>query len=488
MGNDAPGSQQRERSLRQLVPARPWRVATVAAAIAIAGCVAYEPKPIDPQRTATDFSARRIDAPQWRDEIARLIPSAAQNWPPQEWDRAHLLALAMVANPKLSQARAQVDAALAHEVTAGQTPNPEMTLQSEYARHDPHPWLYGIGLDFLVRSPGIRDLDIQLAQLETRNARWELLDQIWNTRHALITALSDREAAHRRVALLDRLAAAQDRLVQIGEKRVAAGEDSPSDLLLVRQGQLEISQQQADARLAAANAQAALAASLGMPQSALETLQTDWPQWGEPADVDAQALRAAREQALLSRSDLASAIGDYAQAEVKLHQAILRQYPQFHLSPGYYWDHGIAKFPFDVGFALPLFNRSQGEIGQARAARDVAGARMLAVQADIFGQIDAAENSERIARENADIAARQFAVGQKQQQNAHVGVKLGAIELDEQIRADVLALHSELELLQMRAQWQATRNAVEDALRTPLSGPELQMPQPVSVDASGAHR
>jgi hypothetical protein len=57
----------------------------------------------------------------------------------------------------------------------------------------------------------------------------------------------------------------------------------------------------------------------------------------------------------------------------------VRQYPQFQLSPGYYWDHGIAKFPFDVGFTLPLFNRSEGEIAEARAAREVAGQRMLAV-------------------------------------------------------------------------------------------------------------
>jgi outer membrane protein, heavy metal efflux system len=460
----------------------------VAVAAVLAGCVAYEPKPMDVHGSAADFSARSLDAAQAHEEIARLLPSAAQNWPPQQWNRAQLLALALVTNAKIALARAQVNAALAHEITAGQTPNPELTLQSEYARHDPHPWLYGIGLDFLVRSAGIRDLDVQLAQLETQHARWELLDQIWSVRHALISALSDREAARRRIATLDRLASAQDHLVSMAEKRVAAGEDSSIDLLLVRQAQLDITQQQADARLAVSNAQAALAAALGMPQSALETLQADWHDWGEPADVDAHALQTAREQALLSRSDLSSAIGDYAQTEAKLHQAVLRQYPQFHLSPGYYWDHGVAKFPFDIGFTLPLFNRSQGEIAEARAARDVAGARMISVQADIISQLDAAQNSERIARENVGIATRQFEFGRKQQHDAQIGAQLGAIAADEQIRTDVIALRSELELLQTRAQWQSARNGVEDAMRAPLSGPELQMQQSMTIEATGAHR
>ena len=56
---------------------------------------------------------------------------------------------------------------------------------------------------------------------------------------------------------------------------------------------------------------------------------------------------------------------------------------QLTLGPGYYWDHGIAKFPLDVGFTLPV-NRNKGEIAEARAARELAGKRMLALQADIW--------------------------------------------------------------------------------------------------------
>lgn len=464
---------------------RIWLIA--ACTIAVAGCATYEPKPIDPHTSAAEFSARRLDAPELRNDVVRLLPRAAAEWPPQPWDRAELLAVAMVRNGKLASAHAQIDAALAHEITAGQISNPDLTLQSEYARHDPHPWLYGFGLDFLLRSSDRKQADIELAQLETANARAQWLDQVWSVRHALIGALADREATRRRSDVLTRLSAVQDRLVAIEEKRVAAGEDAPNDLIAARQTRLEFAQQFAEVRSSAVAAQAATAAALGMPPSAIDSLDASWVDWGAPIVADDQMLQTAREQALLSRSDLAIAIGDYAQAENKLHQAVLRQYPQFHLSPGYYWDHGIAKFPFDVGFTLPLFNRSQGEIAEARAARDVAGQRMLSVQADILGQIESARIAERIARENLDIATRQLALAEQQQKNTQLGVRLGAVEIDEQVRADVFVLRGELEIIQLQAQLQTARNTLEDALRAPLSGPELEL-APASANPSEASR
>ena len=38
------------------------------------------------------------------------------------------------------------------------------------------------------------------------------------------------------------------------------------------------------------------------------------------------------------------------------------------------------------------------------------------------------------------------------------------------------------------AQWQSARNALEDALRAPLSGPELQFSKPLPVAVAGAAR
>ncbi len=461
------------------------RALVIVLASMFGGCMHYQAAPLDAELSARRFAARRLDEPSLRPEIIRLMPQAADEWPPREWDRADLLAVALVQNPTVAVANAQTRAALAHEITAGESPNPDLTLQSEYARHDPYPWLYGVALNWLLRSPERRRLETKIAQLDTKNARLELMDEAWTVRRELTTALSDWESARRRSNLLDHLATAQERFVKLERQRIEAGEDAPGDLLGSEHALIEIEQQRAELRAAAEAAQAAAAKALGVPMQALDGIVISWPNWGEPPLVDEDKLRELREQALLSRTDLGMAISDYSAAEAKLQLAVARQYPQYELSPGFYWDHGIAKFPFDVSFSLP-FNRNRGEIAEARAGRDIAGQRMLALQADIYGEVASAERAERVARASMNAAERQLATARRQQQQADLGLRLGATDSLEQIGAQIIATRVELEVLQMRAQLQASRNVLEDALHAPLSGPELTLSISGSSLAPGA--
>ena len=450
--------------------ARVYRSAALAAALGIcAGCAHYQAAPLAPAHSADEFAARRLTDVAMHDK----------------WDRGELLAVALTQNPQLAVAKAGVAAALAHEISAAQAPNPDLTLQSEYARHDPHPWLYGVSLNWLLRSPERRRLDRKIAGLDTGNARLELMDQAWAVRSALAAALSDWQSARRRLDLLLHLSAAQDRLLALERQRVKAGEDAPSEVLIHEQARIQVEQQQAELRAAEDAAQVAAAKALGLPPQALDDVVVSWPEWGEPPSVDEGTRQQSREQALLSRADLAQAIGEYDAAEAKLQQSIARQYPQFVLSPGYYWDHGIAKFPFDVGFALPL-NRNRGEIAEARAGRELAGQRMLALQADIYSEIAAAERAEHIARASTDAAERQLDAARRQKQTADLTLRLGAADIQDQVGMEILALRAELEVLEMRAQLQTSRNHLEDVLHAPLSGPELALVQSMKSLVSGA--
>lgn len=453
-------------------------------ALLLAACAHYAPKPLDVGVSAKQFASRTLDDPALHEQIQTLLVDSSLQWPLASWNRAQLLAAALALNPKLAITRDQVQSSLAHEITAGEMPNPDLTLQSEYARHDPHPWLYGLGLDVLFRTPQRKRLDIEQAHLDVSNARWDLMNEAWSIRHALLAALSDRESALRRSALLDRLAAAQNALYDIERRRIAAGEDAPDALLASGQARIEIEQQQVQARTDLAAANAALASALGVPSSAISDLRVDWPEWGDPPAGDTRTLFDLREQALLSRSDVGAAIDAYAKAENKLHLAILQQYPQFHFLPGYYWDHGISKYPFDVSFGLP-FNRSRGEIAEATAERDVEGKRMIAMQAEIFGELDTAERSEQIARDGVEAASRGLDAMRQQQRQAELGQRLGSTGANESTAAQILALRSELETLQMRTQLQNSRNALEDALHAPLSGPELALSKPLPVAIAG---
>ncbi len=450
----------------------------------LAGCVEYHAAPLQPAHSADEFAVRRLAEVQLGGEIVRLLPQTAANWPPREWDRALLLAVALTQNPQLAVARAQVKAALSREITAAEAPNPDLILQSEYARHDSHPWLYGVSLNWLLRSSERRRLDSDIARLDTGNARLQLMDEAWAVRSALAAALSDWEGGRRRLTLLARLAAAQDRLLVIETQRVQAGEDAPSELLQSQQARIQIERQEGELREAMQADQAAAAKALGLPPQALDDVTFVWPDWGEPPPVDEDTRRATREQALLSRADLGQAIGEYAAAEAKLQLSVARQYPQLILSPGYYWDHGIAKFPFDVGFTLPL-NRNRGEIAEAHAGRDLAGRRMVALQADIYGAIIAAERAEHIARASTDTAERQMEAARRQLETAALSVSVGAADVQVQLVAEILAMRAELELIQMRAQLQSSRNNLENVLHAPLSGPELALAKSLQSIVAG---
>jgi CRISPR system Cascade subunit CasA len=440
----------------------------------LGACVHYQSAPLAPETSVAKFASLRLDDQELRDRVSHFLPRVAAEWPPREWDRATLLAIALAQNPALAAVRAEIRTTLAHEITAAQLPNPGFTLESEYARNDAHPWLYGVGFDWLLRSPSRRRLEIELARLDTHDARLRIMEAVWSTRRALVAALSDAQGARARLALLDRLAAAEDQLVVIEERRIQAGEDPPSELVSSQRSRIEIEQQQSEQRAQAQASQAAIARALGVPFQALDGVMLSWADWGEPAPISDAALGNHREQALLTRADLRIAIGEYTAAETKLHLAVARQYPEVTLEPGYYWDHGIAKFPLDVGFELPL-NGNRGEIAEARAARELAGQRMLALQADIYNEIFAAGRAEALARADISVAERQCRAARTQLQQIALGVRLGASDSLQQTAAEVIVMRAELELLEMRARLQTARNELEDVLHTPLSGPELEI-------------
>jgi CRISPR system Cascade subunit CasA len=280
------------------------------------------------------------------------------------------------------------------------------------------------------------------------------------------------------------LSAAEDRDLASRRRRVAAGEDTQAELATPESERIATEEQLSEARALAARAQAALALTLGLPAAALDSLAVSWEDWGAPIAVEPNVLGEQRERALLSRPDLGAAISEYAVAEQKLRLAVARQYPEFALEPGYYWDHGIAKWPFDLGFTLPL-NGNKGEIGEARAARELAARRMLALQAEIETELSAAQHAEQIDREGVDLASRRVDAASRRLSTAARGVSLGESDDRARLEAELIMLRAELELLDAKARLQSARNELEHALRAPLSGPELQL-DVVGAGLSGA--
>jgi outer membrane protein TolC len=450
----------------------------------LAACVGYQPAPIELGQSSAAFQARRLDDPALKARIEQLLPGESSTWPPEAWNRAQLLAVALLQNLDLAVTSVSIDAAQAAEITAGELANPDLTLQSEYARHDGHPWLYGLALDWSLTGHKQRRLKREIAIRDTINARLQLMEDTWTIRKQLIAGMTQLECARRSLVVLDEFASAQDQLIDMMRRRIAAGEEAPAEIIALQQARADSDAQRSQMRTQVALAEASTAKALGLAPEALVDVKLHWPDWGSPPSLGQQPWRAALERALLSRSDLAVAIGDYAIAESRLELAVSRQYPQVVIGPGYYWDHGIAKFPFNLGFSLPV-NHNRGEIAQAGAARELAGQRMLALQADIIGAIEAAQRTEQIARENLTAAEDRLAIAKRQAARNELETRAGGIGRDALLVAHLDVLRSELGMLEARSHLQESRNGLEDALHAPLSGPELALAQPLGMKASG---
>lgn len=457
----------------------PQRVSRTLAGLALALLAACATTPAqappDPAATARQFGARRLDG---------LLPEAPA---PAQWNRAQWLRAALVLNPQLQQVRAEAAAVAAGERTAAQLPNPTLDLFGEYvtAAGQSAAWLYGLSLDFLLQRPGERSRARRAAALQTEAAQADVAEAIWQLRSRLRQALLDCVAARDELPLLQQLLDHRQALLAAARLRLQAGESGSGEALAAGL-ELQLAQQrlhQAQAR--ALDARARLAEAVGVPLAALREVQPRWDGWDQAGALQAADAAQWRQDALLERPELVRALREYDLAENRLQQELGRRWPQFHVSPGYAWDRGSVhenRFDENLGenqlglsLELPLFNRNEGPIGEALARRELAGQHLLAVQAELYTQIDRAEQAWPAAQASwrnslaaAQLAQRQRAAGQR-------ALDSGASDRPALLQAEAAALEAQLLQLQAASEAQQAYAALEDAYRRPLEGPELEL-------------
>jgi cobalt-zinc-cadmium efflux system outer membrane protein len=436
------------------------------------GCAHYAPEPLSVEKSLHTLESRQLDDPA---VLGRLREqNVAEQAPGPSWGRAQLLVAALNLNPRVAEARAVLSQSLAAQKTAAALQNPTVSLSSEYdlTRAAESPWLWGLATSFLADTFFSRGSRIDLAAANTRGARTDFEESLWSVRKELRSALLAFEIDARRVSLLEADVTAREQLLRLADARVQAGESARAEGL---QAQLELSRARAsldDARSALADVRGRLAGALGVSSAALADVMPHFEELDLPPAIEAGRFNHLRERALLSRADLSKAIADYDAREHDLKQQMGAQYLQFSMGPGYTYDHGVRKLTLGASIALPIFNRNQGPIAEALAARDTAGRHAEVVQASLFTEIDAARQTY-----DAALAALVRARSQRQTGEALVRSNRRALELDAVDRPSVLTAESaantdrivELDALDRAQQ---ALGALEDALRTPLSGPE----------------
>jgi CRISPR system Cascade subunit CasA len=232
---------------------------------------------------------------------------------------------------------------------------------------------------------------------------------------------------------------------------------------LTAQAELAVAEQ----RLAAARgrrdtATASLAQALGVSPGAARDLALAPP--GGPPRLD--DLAAWRRDAALSRRDVLRAVADYDLAENALRLEVAKQYPEVRLGPGYMYDHGVDKLPFNLSLVLPTYDLNRHAIDQAEVARAAAGRSLEAVQADALAAVDTAAAALSAARADQDrIAARALPAAREAAAAAARAVRAGEGDRTDDLAARAAELDAELSLRDAERTSALAVVDLEDALR-----------------------
>jgi outer membrane protein TolC len=424
---------------------KPAGLIVIGGAAALAACTHYAAAPPRPDALAVAYDARRLD---------EKPPGAA-------WTGADLLAAALARNPQVAEARARRLVALAAIRTARQLPAATLTLTGEYANEHPH-WGYGAAGEFPLDVGARRSTRITTAELQALQAFYDYGEAAWMVRMALERARIDLTAAQAQIEAADRaLELRRERAARI-DRRVAAGED---DRFLSLPAQAEVAaaeRRAAEARSRSAQAAAALAKALGVSADAVRGLKLSGTA-GSPALSD---LPSWRRDAALSRRDVLRAIADYDLAENALRAEVAKQYPEIRLGPGYMYDHGVNKLPFNLVLALPPYDLNRSGIAQAEASRLAAGRSLEATQAGVLAAVDAAEAALTAARGALDQAqGGALAAARRTTADTAAAVRAGTADRVDDLGARAAEAEAELAVLDAERAVRVAVADLEDALR-----------------------
>lgn len=429
-----------------------FRLSAVAAlALATAGCVAYAPSPPHPETFPERFAG------------ASLSPHEGP------WTGADLLAEALARNPAVAEARARYQAAIAAARASRVLPAPSLTLTAEYANERPH-WGYAGVADLPLDLGARRSTRINAAELAALRAFYDYGEAAWSVRMEVQRARLDILSAETEIGLADAAAQTRRDLLKRLEQQVAAGE-AARPLALDAKATLAAAERRAvDAHGRLELARRAMAKALAVPPTAVESLNL------APLSplADLPDLPAWRREAAVSRRDVLQAVVDYDLAENALRAEVARQYPEVRLGPGYNYDHGVTKLPFDVALALPPPDLNRAAISAAEASRAAAGKALEATQAKVLAEVDRTESALGVARTAAAQAGREAAAAQQAVDAQSRALAAGAANRVDELTAQALLAEARLGVADADRARSAAEADLEDAVRRPFDPGEAQ--------------
>ena len=451
-----------------------------------AGCVGYRPKPLSPAETARAFEARSLEDPNLARFIGANRPRGSAGW-----DLDALVLTAFYYHSDLDLARAQWNTARAGEKTAAERPNPTLALGPVEWVSNPDaglsPWIAGFSFDIPIETAGKRGARRRQAAAGAESARQNLAWTAWQVRARVRSSLLALSTAAEEIEILRRQDAVLSENARLLSDRSRDGRTSPLSAeqaeVLARKNGLALQ----DAFHQEADARSRLAEALGVPLSAVRILKPSLAALETLPDPEAPAIAEARRTALLGRSDLLSALADYAAAEAALELEIDKQYPDIHLGPGFTYDQGQDKWGIGVTIPLPVLSRNRGPISEAESRRQEAAARFLALQEKVIDGADQALALYHSARRKLRAAGRALSAQERQSRSLGALLRPGDVSYFARSRLRLDLAQAELARAEALKEAREAAAALEDVLEHPLWGAPLLPAQTVETDPREAH-
>jgi outer membrane protein TolC len=349
--------------------------------------------------------------------------------------------------------------------------------------------LFNLDFSVPIETAGKRGHRIQVARRLEEAARLDLADSAWKVRRGVRLALLNYFLASRSLDLLRSEEQIREDQVNILDRRFSVGEiPRPEvDLARIELSKAHLAINTVEGQLAEANA--ALAASIGIPSAALQGLDFSWTGLDSPPSAESLSPAEIQRDAVLNRLDVRRSLAQYAAAEADLQLEISKQYPDLQIGPGYTYEERNSFFVVGLSTTLPLFNRNRGPISEAEARRKQAAASFLEKQAQVIAEGERAlalytAALKELAEVDQSLSKLQDSQLRMMQQSVRLGEEDRLSLNGVRIQSSVLA-RARLDAL---ARAQSALGELEDAVQRPLDPGDAFSITPESLALSKVSR
>ncbi|HSC30841.1 MAG TPA: TolC family protein [Gemmatimonadaceae bacterium] len=469
-----------------------WGVAVCAAVVATAASCAryqhYAAAPLDRSTENARYRAHGLGAPA----VSRFLAAGGVPLGDSGWSTRQLALASLYYRADVPQARAELRAAQAAEITAGARPAPTADVSAERASRPDEgrstTWSFSLAAGLTLELGGKRSARLARARAAATGARLGLEREAWDiAQHTRFDALAvvdaDRRAADR--------AAESSQLGMVASllgARYRAGELSAAEVARADADRQAATVDGARAEVDRVAARAALARDLAVPADSVASVRVIPDARSACTRLDSLSADSLRALALVTNARVGVALAGYAVAESDLRLAVGNQYPDVTIGPGILWEQGIRRWVLSLGTpGIPL--QTRGPIAEATARREARAAAFRLAQDSVLAAVDSAAavcgavGAERAAADSlVSASTRTLDAASRAFERGEVGETDVAFARLAFVRARS-GLHD------AEGREAAAGAALEAAVGRWLTGPPVQWPDLAAPpDSSGAER